>query len=191
MSSGKRSMSSGTAFTIPSASPISSCIPASSISGIFSIRVSTTVRTVSTTEGISSGKAPPIPVAKVTIISAAAPIRVGRLPRIPCPKIPTICIAAPRIMGKLSRIPCPKAPISCIPASIMDGRVSTTIPRPSLKMMPSAPIAPEIPPASKAFVSSPMLLEPNCTNSRIVGVSSSESAILNPSSALFQISMSP
>ena len=132
-----------------------------------------------------------MPVAKVMMICAAAPMSIGRASSIPCPILLSICITASSIIGRLSRRPCPKAPMSCIPASIIEGSISTTIASPSLKISPSAPIAPEIPPVSKASVSFPILLDPNCTNSRMVGVSSSDMAILKPSSALFQMSMSP
>ena len=139
ISSGNCSMSSGMELIMPSDSPFRIDIPASRMRGRFSMIVLTTTSSVSTTEGTSSGRAEPMPLASVTTIWAAASIS----------------------KGTLLSSPCPRAPRSCIPASISVGSISIIMPTASLRMPPSAPIAPLSPPSWKAEDSVETAPEPN------------------------------
>ena len=169
-------MSTGIAPMMPSARPLMSCIPASITRGRFSTSVPAMSITVSTMDGISVGSIPPMPDTSEAI-SIPAPTSTGRLFKMPSPSRVTIWIAASIISGELSSSPWPSAPSSCIPASIAVGSISTIMPRPSLRMLPRAPIAPVRPPswnASESFVTESV---PNCVNCRRDGVSPSEITI--------------
>ena len=118
------------------------------------------------------------------MVLAIAGINVGNAFPIPELIVTIICEAAPASSGRLSRIPLPKAPRSCIPASTSLGNMLITIARPSLRTVPNEDIAPDKPPSLNAVVNVERAFVPNCTNSRRLGVSSSEITICAPSSAL-------
>ena len=99
--------------------------------------------------------------------------------------------AAEVIVGRLSSRPWPKAPSSRIPACVKPGTCPIIRFRPLLNMPPMASMAPSKPPSWKAVVSSPKAPEPNCTNSRRLGVSWSDRAICAPSRALWNRVTSP
>ena len=121
-------MSFGRAFNSPCANPCMIWNAASRILSILSRSTSAMRIMASTTAGISSGSASPIPDASVAIICTAASSKAGRLSIMPCTSAMTSCKAPSVICGSASINACNRVMTIWTAASIMTGRLSTIAP---------------------------------------------------------------
>ena len=122
---GAASISSGIAFIMPSASPITSCKAASISIGTLFISVSTMASIASVTLGISSGSASPSPFASPAIICAAPSASDGISSAMPLINVVTISVALSVSVGIASTTPSTSPAIIPTPVCTIAGALST------------------------------------------------------------------